>query len=415
MDISSSRTAAMSAGDALRSGRANYAWVDAARAVAALAVVVGHVRAFVFVDFTATTGLGWTGKALYFATGLGHQAVMVFFVLSGFLVGGHVFAAVAEGRWSWSEYFIKRLTRLWIVLLPALVLTAFWDRIGIFLTQSPMYFGQLADYYHSTPAAGDPSRIYSFSTLLMNALFLQTTDPTGSGAIIPTFGTNGPLWSLSNEFWYYVLFPCLLVPIGLRSLNLLSRVLMLAGAAVLLVVLPKILVLLGLIWLMGVAVFVLSRRVTLARTTCMWIGCISAVALAAALWVARTGEPGLGSDLLVGAAFSTLLVSLAKSKFSSGFAAVLFRRAADFSYTLYLTHFPLMAFLACWLLKNRRLEPSPAAYLLFGTAVLVLVLYAFGISIVFESKTEIIQAYLKRLLRKRKATFAEAPEPESGN
>ena len=117
-----------------------------------------------FVDFAATANLGWAGKTFYFLTGLGHQAVMVFFVLSGFLVGGHVYTAVAEGRWSWPDYLIKRLTRLWIVLLPALVLTAIWDRIGITVTDSSMYFGYLADYYHSSPATIDIDKVYSFST-----------------------------------------------------------------------------------------------------------------------------------------------------------------------------------------------------------------------------------------------------------
>lgn len=33
-------------------------------------------------------------------------------------------------------------------------------------------------------------------------MFLQTR-------FTPVFGSNGPLWSLFNEFWYYVLFPAL--------------------------------------------------------------------------------------------------------------------------------------------------------------------------------------------------------------
>jgi len=405
-------TTSMNGSDARRSGRGNYAFVDFARAAAALIVVIGHVRVFVFVDFIATTGLGWAGKAFYFLTGLGHQAVMVFFVLSGFLVGGHVYTAVVEGRWSWPQYFIKRLVRLWIVLLPALALTAVWDRIGIAVTQSPMYFGQLAEYYHSVPAAVDQSKIYSLSTLVENAFFLQTTNATGSGAI-PTFGTNGPLWSLSNEFWYYILFPCLLVPLRLRRLSFLSRVCMLVMAAILLVVLPKTMVFSGTIWLMGVGVFIFNKYVVLTRTTYVVIGWIAAASMATALWITRTGEPGLGSDFLVGATFSALLVSLARTEFADGYAASVFRHLASFSYTLYLTHFPLMALVACWLLQNRRLQPSPVAFLIFLTVILALVLYALGLAIVFENHTETIQVHLKGLLRKITAPRVEAPESES--
>ena len=39
----------------------------------------------------------------------------------------------------------------------------------------------------------------SWRTLLGNGAFMQDI-------LVSTFGTNSPLWSLSNEFWYYVLF-----------------------------------------------------------------------------------------------------------------------------------------------------------------------------------------------------------------
>ena len=53
----------------------------------------------------------------------GYQAVMVFFVLSGYFISSTVLRSINENRWSWSDYLIKRVTRLWIVLIPALVLT----------------------------------------------------------------------------------------------------------------------------------------------------------------------------------------------------------------------------------------------------------------------------------------------------
>src|SRR5947208_15340259 len=70
---------------------------------------------------------------LYFAGGLGRQAVVMFFVLSGFFIGWSVIGSIRSGRWSWRGYIVRRLTRLGIVLLPALLLTAFWDVAGIAL------------------------------------------------------------------------------------------------------------------------------------------------------------------------------------------------------------------------------------------------------------------------------------------
>ena len=69
-------------------------------------------------------------RLFYFATGLGHQAVVVFFVLSGYLVGGSVLTAYQSGRWSWAAYALRRLTRLWVVLLPALIITLAVDGLG---------------------------------------------------------------------------------------------------------------------------------------------------------------------------------------------------------------------------------------------------------------------------------------------
>src|SRR6267154_3292963 len=60
------------------------------RAAAAWAVMWGHLRTLFFVDFQHLQGPGWLLGVLYFFTGFGHQAVMVFFVLSGFLISATV-------------------------------------------------------------------------------------------------------------------------------------------------------------------------------------------------------------------------------------------------------------------------------------------------------------------------------------
>src|SRR5665647_3965432 len=104
--------------------RARWPYLDLARFIAALLVALSHLRGFVFVDFYSIDHPSLVWSAFYFATGFGHQAVMAFFVLSGFLVGGTVVSGAEAAQWSWSDYAITRMTRLWIVLHPALVLTA---------------------------------------------------------------------------------------------------------------------------------------------------------------------------------------------------------------------------------------------------------------------------------------------------
>ncbi len=378
--------------------------------MAAIAVVAGHARLFIFVDFPGSSYSSALGKAFYWATGLGHQAVVVFFVLSGFLVGGQVCTAVAEDRWSWPRYLALRLARLWIVLLPALALTAFWDRLGWALTRSPLYIGGLGGAYHSTPGLPNNHLLSSPMTLVANALFLQTTDVLGSGPI-PTFGTNGPLWSLANEFWYYMLFPLLWIALSARRRTIPARVLMLAAAALIGVALPAMMTLSGLIWLLGVAAFVL-RNQDLGAARPSLCG-LSAVALGVALVVARARAPNMTSDLLVGVSFAALLASRARGGGPAGLLATIWRRLANCSYTLYLTHFPLAAFLSCWLLHNRRLELTPSSLALFAAAMAVLVLYAYGIALLFESRTRALQACLIGQLEG--ASPALAAEAASGD
>src|SRR5205823_6105371 len=119
--------------------------IDMLRGLAAVLVMAGHLRAFVFSTFASLNNPDVTIKLFYGLTGLGHQAVIVFFAMSGFLVGGKALDDMISGRWSWARYLVRRLSRLWIVLIPALITTAILDEIGIALTSGVGYDGSLYD------------------------------------------------------------------------------------------------------------------------------------------------------------------------------------------------------------------------------------------------------------------------------
>ena len=63
-------------------------------------------------------------------------------------------------------------------------------------------------------------------------------------------GSNGPLWSLANEFWYYIMFPFMLVGLIGRKWGP-RRIVMGAIGISLAVLLPTEMVLLGAIWVAG--------------------------------------------------------------------------------------------------------------------------------------------------------------------
>jgi len=105
-------------------GTASSDRLDLVRGVAALVVLWGHVRGLLFLSGHELVHPWLATRALYFVTSLGYQAVMIFFVLSGFLISGSAIKACQEKRWSWRWYLTNRFTRLYVVLLPALVLGA---------------------------------------------------------------------------------------------------------------------------------------------------------------------------------------------------------------------------------------------------------------------------------------------------
>src|SRR4051794_11743249 len=97
------------------------------RAASAGAVFLGHARNIFFEDYSSISDPSAVCRAFYFLAGFGHQAVIIFFVLSGLLIAPAVTKDVRLGRWSWRIYSVNRLVRLQLVLIPCLLLTAFWD------------------------------------------------------------------------------------------------------------------------------------------------------------------------------------------------------------------------------------------------------------------------------------------------
>src|SRR5690349_289647 len=93
------------------------------RGVAALAVLVYHVRYRFFPDYADLAAPDLTAKLFYAVTAFGHDAVVVFFVLSGYLISATVMRDCATGRWSWARYGVSRWVRLSVVLVPGLLLT----------------------------------------------------------------------------------------------------------------------------------------------------------------------------------------------------------------------------------------------------------------------------------------------------
>jgi len=377
--------------------------LDLLRALAALTVLIGHVRAFLFVPWSESVHRSPVDRLLYFVTGLGHQAVMVFFLLSGYLIGWHVLDAFRTGRWSWRWYGARRLSRLYVVLLPALAVGAGIDRLGLHLFGHAGVYANVARYQFITPF--DTLHRSTVSTFFGNAAFLQQIR-------VPTFGSNGPLWSLSYELWYYAAFPLLVLAAVYALRRSALAALLSAGAlAAVLWFVGEGIALYFLLWLAGVAVLLLPPAARLARrgplrTTALLVslGLCAGVLAASRSLAARPG------DFLVGGAFALLLYLLVQP---AGIAAAERRtRAArfwswlaGFSFTLYVVHFPVLAFLRAALDHERIAiwQPTPLHALAAVGVVLCVLAYAFALSLATERQTTRVRTRLGRALSRTSA------------
>jgi peptidoglycan/LPS O-acetylase OafA/YrhL len=362
--------------------------LDMLRGLAALGVVLGHIRGLVILDYGAAADHSIAIQLFYFFTSLGHQCVIAFFALSGFLVGGPALRNIVYAKWFWSPYLVRRLTRLWVVLLPALLLTLGLDTAGQIMGGRPGYDGAYYDLIHSGPAPGVPADL-TMTTLAANVVFLQTITA-------PVFGTNGPLWSLANEFWYYIMFPFLLVGlIGYRC-HVLSRAMMGLIGIALAIVLPTEMLLLGLIWIAG-ALAHLSLRlfVGLAAQKVWLIGLSFNLLLIIGAIILAKSRPGVLSDLVLGGAFACLLPTLALLPIFGATYDAVADYLAKISYTLYATHFPVLAFIWFVALAPQKWAIGAPAALLMASLLVSTLLVATGMWWVFERNTDRIRKIIE--------------------
>lgn len=145
--------------------------LDALRGGAAFYVVLHH-----FVD-----GLDFIPnslKKMFFS--FGQEAVMLFFLLSGFVI---YWSVEHSFNITFKSYLIKRFRRIYFPFVIALIVSM----IIIYLK-------------------GTLTEEFSWSNLIGNLFMLQDFSSVKPGTWFKPFLANDPLWSLSYEWWFYLLF-----------------------------------------------------------------------------------------------------------------------------------------------------------------------------------------------------------------
>jgi peptidoglycan/LPS O-acetylase OafA/YrhL len=381
--------------------------LDVVRGLAALLVFVGHLRLIItghtgaaIVSSSPATIASHPGNA----TGLGHSSVIAFFVLSGYLVGGSVLRDLDRNRFSWHEYAIRRLSRLWTVLVPCLLVGGTLDYLTTryFPGTHVVVSGTFTSALHGPPELSDVFR-YLF--------FLQCIDRLS----ISPFGTNAALWSLSAEFWYYVLFPILAVALLSASRPRSLRIGLIGVAALLLWFLGQSIGQCFPLWLCGVAAYL--TPITIPINLQKPVIAVLAVQLCFVLYLFRAhAVNALVADTAIAVSFTLLLYALCHRVGAANTS--LYSRVAHAlsfpSYTLYASHIPMCIFLAA-LCQARMPELFQHTYLVSALVFLLVLIYAGGLYFCFERNTEYVRrfvesCFLSRSVGSRGSVTASVPK-----
>lgn len=353
------------------SERNRFYWLDWLRFAAAFAVLVTHTCVDNWFSYGQLQDhyknpASWI---FFYVTGLSIAPVVIFFVLSGFLVGGKVLERVRNGTFDAAAYVLDRVSRIYVPLLPALLFTMVICLIC--------------------------GRTISFGEFFGNLFGLQ-------GLSCGPFGGNGPLWSLAYEFWFYVLAGY----IGLLFGSTYRMTGALLGVTLVFVIFTQFDASLLFCWCLGAFSYSLLTRHF--KQTWLFVSLGLAVAGYGLLQLLSesTSANHLGS-FLPSRDIATLILSLGLA-FILPFLAqrpprseklISIERAgthlAAFSYTLYLTHYPM---LDLWdhFLKERFSTLSPHTFLWFVAKLSSCVLVAWLLYLPFEAQTARVRSWMKQ-------------------
>ena len=356
--------------------------MDAGRFFLALAVAFGHLWALFVRDYEPTANPIVNG--LYFAAGFAHSGVILFFVLSGYWITKSVVGRAHAG-WTWRGYLIDRVSRLLVVLIPALALGGMLDAGALYVLQSPTHLGATDTYVLRTDVAANLSPF----VLLGNGLFLQNI-------LVEPFGSNGPLWSLAYEFWYYIWFPAALLTYRSRRPSP-------ALLAFLLTVLAPALAFGFISWLCGSLLFFTEARLRSRGTPLALRGMKSVVGsgillLLVLMW-GRTGDFSIEDPLLALSFSLFLLALLLTNPLPIRGISALAAYGAGASFSLYAIHFPIMAFAAALFVCGTRLMPDLPTLALLTMVLLTTLGLGWLFGQLTEARTAAVRSWARGRLR----------------
>ncbi len=350
----------------------HFVGLDWIRFLACMVVFIGHARAFHWVAWSELEPSGKNALTFlfFFVSRFGHEAVIVFFLLSGYLVGGPLVARAVDGSLSLSRYSIDRFSRIYLPLIGAWFVTAL--------------------------CTISSSKLPSVTEWIGNALALQ-------GIACGPFCNNSPLWSLSYEIWFYVLGGAIAGMFSAsKRLFLTSGVLFLVAMSMFMILDARYL----LIWLMGGLSYTLRHPLSDYRIAIVG-GCTMALGGLASQLASETSTAmivqlrvppflcwfaiAMGGLMILPWLSTRQLQSSAMRRLDS-LGSIL----AASSYTLYLLHFPLLGWVGSSMISTRRtaFNISTASEFVFKIAIVYVI--SLVVYFCFERRTLWVRKSLYR-------------------
>ncbi len=347
-------------------------FLDGLRGIAAFYVMVGHARWILHEGYSGFIAnhenYNFFNKLLFYFFSFfryGHEAVMFFFVLSGFVIHLRYSRQLSNNRFEkfdFKDFFVRRFRRIFPPLFIVLIITLLLDTLGQNLGYS-IYFNNTPNELLNRNIGVD----LSLELFLKNIFFLQ-------GLVFSTFGSNGPLWSISYEWWFYMLYP-LVFFINKKNvfLSLVVAVLFaILGRYYHVEFISNLLACFVCWWLGGIAVDIYNERIKI-NTFILYV-------LLLFIPIGLIGKQHLFfySDYFISVGFFAFIV-LTTTKQDINKKMLWLKKIkwlGDSSYTLYIIHFPILVFInGIVLSKNGNRMPETFVFVVGSILFSLLIAY----------------------------------------
>lgn len=342
----------------------NLAFIDGLRGLLACYVLIGHARSFLWEGFSRgylvhPEKYNFFSKMIVYFFSLfkfGHAAVIFFFVLSGFII--HF---VYSDSNNWFVYLKNRFKRIYPPFIISILITLSFDCLGKTINLETCNIEGSANYTNFS---------YTVKTVIGNLFMLH-------GTYVPEYGSNGLLWSLKYEWWFYMFYPAIILlakrSILYSSIMIFSFYVLRLLNVDLMIDLFNDLFSMFSIWWLGVLLshyYMKNNMGTIKHFRILILFIVPSILF-------NEKQDRILYDFFWGLSCVGILSFLLFLNKSSIFVTVLnsLKALGEMSYTLYLTHFPILVFLSRLVIYKFEVLPLHFWFVCLGSVFCILFAY----------------------------------------